>query len=354
MQCDWVSAVFDPGPLWPAGVKMFETGQLLEVSPDGEIVKRRGLPVLFEGSHDSRLMVASQDGMQLYLSGNPVKHIQGHNLFGSSDVWGLWLEAGVRVGQARNRMFPSPFGAQLFSPPRFTRVDLTRSYRFPSDAQAREWLRDVAAAARSRHGGALTKGGTVYFGQHSTRWSFKVYAKADELQAKGKGHALSDKLPVEARKLLTDWAGGVVRFELTLRSKELVKLGQQWDAGTVWRAYYERLTWNRNVDVSEGLDMVDKAKLTLPQAGYLARWRLGEDLRLIVSKPTFYRTRRALLEAVGVDIASAPPPREKAAPAPSERVAAVLDPAGWDPEPIKAYLYEPDPDDQLKIAYRLL
>jgi hypothetical protein len=333
---------------------MFQTGQLLEVSPDGEIVKRRGLPVQHRGSYDTTLQVASRDGEQLYLSGNAGKFFQGHNVFGSVDAWGLWLAAGIHVGQVHKRMFPSAFGAQLFSPPRFTRVDLTRSYRFPSPAQAREWLRDVAASARSRHGGALAKGGTVYFGKHSTRWSFKVYEKGDELQVKGKGHGLSAQLSEHDRKLLTDWAGGVVRFELTLRSPELVKLGQQWDPGTVWHEYYERLTWNRNVDVSEELDMVDKAKLTLPQAGYLARWRLGEDLRLIVSKPTFYRTRRALLAAVGVDIASAPPPREKAAPAPSERVSAVLDPAGWDPEPIKALLYEPDPDDQLKIAYRLL
>jgi hypothetical protein len=31
----------------------------------------------------------------------------------------------------------------------------------------------------------------------------------------------------------------------------------------------------------------------------------------------------------------------------------VLDPVGWDPEPIQAHVYEPDPDDELKIAYRL-
>ena len=357
MQCDWVSAVLDPGPLWPAGYRMFQTGQLLEVSPDGEVVKRRGVPVMHEGSHDNRLMVASQDGAQLYLSGNPVKYFQGHNLFGSADVWGLWLEAGVDVGHRSFRdghsLFPSSLGVQLFSPPRLTRVDLTRSYRFATDAHAREWLRDVAASARSRHGGALVKGGTVYFGKHSERWAFKVYAKADELQARGKGHALSSKLSEDARRQLTDWAGGVVRFELTLRSKELVKLGQQWDAATVWREYYERLTWNRNVDVIEELDMIDESKLTHSQAGYLARWRFGEDLRRKMSKTAFYRARSGILAAVGVDIASAPPPREKSTPAASQRVSAVLDPAGWDPEPIKAHLYEPDPDDQLKIAYRL-
>lgn len=353
MQVDWVSAVFDPGPLWPAGGRMWDTGQLLEVSPDGEVVKRRGLPTHHEGSHDNRIMVASADGSQLYMSGNPAKYLQGHNLFGSADAWGLWLAVGVDIRQSIG-LFPGSQTAESFHPPRFTRVDLTRSYRFPTDAHAREWLRDVAASARSRHGGALLRGGTVYFGQHSTRWSFKAYLKSDELQARGKGHALSPNLPEDARRLLTEWAGGVVRFELTLRSKELAKLGPIWDAETVWRGYYERLQWNRNAEVIEDLDMVDEAQLTAVQAGYLARWRCGEDLRKKVSRMTFYRARTGILAAVGVDIASAPPPREKAAPAASERVSAVLDPAGWDPEPIKAYLYEPDPDDALKRSYRLL
>lgn len=100
--------------------------------------------------------------------------------------------------------------------------------------------------------------------------------------------------------------------------------------------------------------MVDESKLTPAQAGYLARWRFGEDLRRKLSKAGFYKQRAAILAAVGVDIASAPPPREKSAPAGSQRVSAVLDPAGWDPEPIQALMYEPDPDDALKIAYKLI
>jgi hypothetical protein len=107
------------------------------------------------------------------------------------------------------------------------------------------------------------------------------------------------------------------------------------------------------VVVIEELDMIDESKLTHSQAGYLARWRFGEDLRRKMSKTAFYRARSGILAAVGVDIASAPPPREKSAPAGSQRVSAVLDPVGWDPEPIQAHVYEPDPDDELKIAYRL-
>jgi len=355
VQVDWVSAILDPGPLWPAGMRLYNTGELLAVSPDGEIVMRRSGRVVHEGSYDNKLIIASHDGAQLYLSGNPVKFFQGHNLFGSTDHWGLWLAAGVDVRQ-RLGLFPGPQTAEsLFSPPRLTRVDLTRTYAFANDGEAREWLRDVAGSARSRHrGDHIPSGGTVYFGKHSTRWSLKAYLKSDELRSKETGHALPATLPQFVRRELMDWSEGKVRFEVTLRTPELVKLGKDWDAMAVWSEYYGRITWNRNADLVEGLDMVDEAQLTPTQAGYLARWRLGEDLRRKMSKAAFYKQRAAILAAIRVDIANTPPPREKPAPEPSQRVSAVLDPAGWDPEPIQAHVYEPDPEGELKRSYRLL
>ena len=70
----------------------------------------------------------------------------------------------------------------------------------------------------------------------------------------------------------------------------------------------------------------------------LAAWRGGKDLRAIMSKPTFYRVRRELLTTVGVDIASPPPTLARDA----RTEGSALDPAGWDPEPIKAHFVEPD------------
>jgi len=99
--------------------------------------------------------------------------------------------------------------------------------------------------------------------------------------------------------------------------------------------------------------MVDEAKLSAVQAGYLARWRLGEDLRGKLAKPTFYRVRSGLLAAVGVDIASPPPVRHSPAAGAASGASAVLDPAGWDPEPLAAYVYEPDADGALKRSYNL-
>ena len=86
----------------------------------------------------------------------------------------------------------------------------------------------------------------------------------------------------------------------------------------------------------------------LPQhlRGYLARWKVGEDLRRDLPKNTFYRVRRELRAQLGIDITS--PPKAEAAAA----AASTLDPVGWDPEPIEEYLFEPG--DELRKQYGLL
>lgn len=357
MQTDWVSGVLAPGPLWPTGLRMYDTGRVLVIGPGGEIEREQSNSVHVAGSHDNRLRVWSPDGATLWLSGNPAKYFQGHNLFGSSDHAGLFLSAGIEVRQQVG-LFPGPATAEGFERPRWTRLDLTRSYRFPDDATARAWLRWVASTARTRHGAPLPKEGTMYWGAKSTLWGMKAYLKSDELDARGKTHKLSPQLPELARRELREWATGVVRFELTLRSKELAKLGLAqagtMDSADVWDRYWQRISWNRNVEVVEGLDMVDDVNLPAHLAGYLARWRTGEDLRRKLARNTFYRTRTAIKAAVGVDIAAPPVKPASDASSAGPGIVAALDPAGWDPEPIKAHLFEPDEGGELKRAYRLL
>ena len=126
------------------------------------------------------------------------------------------------------------------------------------------------------------------------------------------------------------------------------------ESAIVWDRYWQRISWNRNVEVVEGLDMVDDVNLPAHLAGYLARWRTGEDLRRKLARKTFYRTRTAIKAAVGVDIAAPPVKPASDASSAGPGIVAALDPAGWDPEPIKAHLFEPDEGGELKRAYRLL
>lgn len=347
MQVDWVSGEVSSQSIIRQGIKLYDTGKVAELTPEGEVKILRANFLSFEGSHDNRLAICARDGASVYVSGNPAKFFQGHNLFGSTDVDGLFLSAGIAIRKGVG-LFPGPetFASCEFTRPRYTRIDLTRSYRFGSNESARAWLREIAASARSRHGSAgLGKDGSVTFGKGSRRWSFTIYPKFDEITAKGRGHALSAKLDEMAVKQLREWAEGVVRFELRLRGLELEHAWPITDLLATWSQYFGRIQFNRNNAAVMEDDMLTNA---MPQhlLGYLARWRTGEDLRARLSKPTYYRVRRDLLTQAGVDIATPPHPQ-------ASIVHDVgLDSQRWDPEPITEYLYEPG--DELKRSYGLL
>jgi II/X family phage/plasmid replication protein len=51
---------------------------------DNEWVVNKKLSV--EGSYSSKIQVASADSGHIWISGNPVKFLQGHNIFGSNDL----------------------------------------------------------------------------------------------------------------------------------------------------------------------------------------------------------------------------------------------------------------------------
>jgi hypothetical protein len=348
MQVDWVSGEVSSEATIRQGIKLYDTGRMVVLGPGGEVTQERAGLFAFEGSHDNRLAICSRDGASVYVSGNPAKFFQGHNLFGSVDIDGLFLSAGIAIRQGVG-LFPGPqtFASCEFTRPRYTRIDLTRSYRFTSNDRARSWLRDVAATARTRHGSAgLGRDGSITYGKGSRRWSFTVYPKFDELQARGRGHALSSKLDETTTKRLQEWASGVVRFELRLRSLELANVWPITDPLATWSKYFDRIQFNRNNLASMEDDMLTNA---LPQhlRGYLARWKVGEDLRGSLPHNTYYRVRRELLQRAGVDIASAP-----RADTDHAFTAGTLPPQGWDPEPIEEYLYEPG--DELKRSYGLL
>lgn len=369
MQIDWLTgSVATPPELSPG----YDVGSYLRLGPGGEVQKRwaaKQTVEAFDGtapdwpehSYSRNFTVWTPTEGELFISGNPVKLLQGHNAFGSCDALGLFLEAGIFVRHHAG-WFPSPqtWEACEFKGPRFTRIDLTRSYRFPSSAYALEWLRDVAAQSRSRHGGAICSGETVYFGKTSTRWTMKLYEKGGELLKRpsldvlSKFNGLSRRIKSYFSDVL-EWSQGVVRFELTLRSPELEKCAGAVSAlrpGTcraaaleLWKQYYDRITWNGGIDMREP-DLIEAALPSHLQVK-LAAWRSGADLRAMMTRPTFYRVRRELLLSAGVDIA-VPPVSE----APRVDVRASLDPAGWDPEPIASRYV--DPREELAKSYRLL
>ena len=351
MQLDWVSGIIAAPPALSPG---YSTGFHLTVAPDGSVTKERSAPldlVEDDPTHSRRYRVLCTSPGSLYLSGNPVKLLQGHNLFGSCNAVGLFMAAGQWVRQKAG-LFPGidTWRSCQFEGPRFTRLDLTRSYRFPSSREASAWIREVAGSARSRHGAAKLYGSsTAVWGEGSRRWSFKVYDKELELLERARRAIFT---PAD----LLSWSSGVVRFELTLRGPELqqeselvAKLrgpGASIVALDLWSKYYDRITFNENANMST--PSLLESNLPPHLAVKLAAWRGGADLRTMFSKSGFYKFRRELLDAVAVDIAAPPPPAASV-----ERLSgALLDPAGWDPEPLAAHFVEPG--DELAGQYGLL
>ena len=367
MQIDWLSALVSTPPELSPG---YSSGQFLRIDPEGEVVSRKPSPLDVQdadASSSRSFRVWTPQPHTLHLSGNPVKLLQGHNLFGSCDVPGLYLEAGQWIRQQVG-MFPcaARWDSLQFALPRFTRCDITRSYRFDSVSVAQSFIRHVAGAARSRHGAAKLYGSeTAIFGEGSRRWSFKVYDKYSEMvHQRKKWNRIFSAFSPTAEPFddeLMQWSYGVVRFELTLRSPELEQLQARlvgrpgvidrsehsWQkfALDVWSEYYARVTFNDNAGMTMKKDLLE-GTLSTQQRATLQLWRTGTDLRAMYPKATFYRHRGDLLKAVGVDIAT-PPPTEAAPEA-----AVALDPAGWDPAPIEARRVEPRAS--LKTAYKLL
>ena len=83
---DWVSAVLpcdhDPSKLISGLVMSFDA------LGNQEWTVNKKLSV--EGSYSSQIQIKSNDNSrEIYISGNPTKFLQGHNLFGTNDLRGL-------------------------------------------------------------------------------------------------------------------------------------------------------------------------------------------------------------------------------------------------------------------------
>lgn len=307
---DWLTF---KAPLRAAREEHVTGGAIACCDRDGAVVWHKARDLEVEGSYSSKLMVRTT-GDFLCVSGNPVKWFQGHNLFGTDEL--------VPLVQATCEAVCELLGLPVMPEDRLgwssgwvllSRVDCTAMYELPSRADVLACLRASAGGARSRHGSATTRGGTVYWGQNSRRWSLKAYSKGDELEA-GKKHALPYELP--SRDRLEEYADSMLRVELTLRGMELKRRGLELAASWGGATPMEQLAVAMEaLEVSERFELPSEVLATLPGklvAVYEA-WRAGHDLRAMYSRPTFYKYRKQLLDVAGVDISVTQPHEEQPA-----------------------------------------
>lgn len=288
-------------------------GSVLSISPSGDIEWETCKRLAIRGSHDTNMHVKTDRNSydpelgyytQLHVDGNPVKWIQGHNIFGTDDLTGLAIETAYRLYNLLG-VTPSPVDLKRLLSFDFSlhRVDVNYSFLIGNKLQVLMLLKALEGQANLRHRGkGIFKSNTLYFGQNSRRWSLKMYSKGDEINSKKKGHLLPVRLV--GRDSLLTYADGLLRVEVTLRSLQLkdseLATASQWGENTpleVFKTYLEPL------EMSSQLDIKADVLISLPNRlkPVYAMWKSGEDLRTIYSSSSFYRHRNSLL-SYGIDI----------------------------------------------------
>ncbi|RKI21606.1 hypothetical protein D7Y27_43665, partial [Corallococcus sp. AB004] len=155
---------------------------------------------------------------------------------------------------------------------------------------------DVLAFIRAAHatGSLIRRGrgvmheGTLVFGDATgrsfARWQIVLYAKGQEIAA----HRLPELMMTSE---VLEWACRCLRAEVRLGRLELEKQGLrllgEWKAGAPAAMWSQKMA---QIDFNEG-DGSPAILENLPRnlrATYAA-WTTGEDIRTMLSRPTFYR-----------------------------------------------------------------
>lgn len=266
-----------------------------------------------EGSHSSKIQLQSHSENLVYFTGNPVKFLQGHNLFGTNDIrhlMRLFFDELLTDKHKSLGLCPDPFQYDLIQDGHYelTRVDINESWHLNNSREVQAWIRAVGETAYLKHRGAgQFSGDTAYFGKKSRRWGLKCYSKGNEIKAKD--HKLPPELCIPE---MLEYADKSLRIEAFIRQLELKRrdlhLVSNWDIDTPTELLLECISKLELSDVY----MLDESVLdTLPprlRMTYNA-WLNGEDLKSIYTQRTFYRVRKEM-QKYGIDI-STKSPKEK-------------------------------------------
>ena len=299
----------------------FYAGEVLATVPDPEqgeriewmVFKRKAVV----GSHSATIQVQStniEGRPAVWVSGNPAKWFQGHNIVGSDDLAGLVLEMLTRICASLG-VVPSVADLECWhaGAVKLTRVDVTYSYQLRTVERVRAALRALDSTANLKHRGrGHFYGDSITFGKGSRRYSITLYAKGPELKV--------HPLPLDlAETSLPALADGLLRAEIRLQSMQLVKTGldqlARWGENSPSELHHAMMAALQIADTT----MLDAAHIEgLPprlRSAYQL-WHDGHDLRALYARRTFYRYRAHLLKH-GIDIAIT---REREVQAPSNVV----------------------------------
>jgi len=310
--------------LFPLVHKPINSGQVISTTPDGEVEWCSPKRVQATGSFEKKVSIKSVGGTgtglatHLWVSGNPSKFLQGHNVFGSDNIISLMSDL-FDVISNQFGLKPSLHELQRIRTGDYELkiVDINYSYELPNQSDVKAFIRALEFKAKTRHGRPSTKGGTLYFGKNSQRWAIKFYSKSEEIKT------ATGRLPHDLQGVgIEKWVDNKLRIELRLLSKELVKIGiinvKDLIINRVTKLFFKYLG---RIDMSEQIALSDKNKMRLPNKlrSTYTLWIEGHDLRDMLSKSAYYR-HRADLKAYGINIDLRPESVQKSNVVPLIRV----------------------------------
>lgn len=281
-------------------------GVVQSITPDGEIDWATPKRVSAIGSFEKTIAIKSTGGdgngnaTHLWISGNPSKFLQGHNVFGSDDLVSLIYDTFLFI-MKQFKFTPTLQELSLIKKGTYSlkTVDINYSYSLPTQSDVKSYIRALEFKAKTRHGRPATKGGTLYFGKTSQRWAIKFYSKADEIQKADR------KLPPELQQQgIEKWVQNKLRIELRLLSKELQKLGvvlaKDLTSQTAAKLFNEYV---RKIDMTQQITLSNEVLESLPNKlrSTYTLWSEGHDLISMMSPATF-RRHRAELKEKGINI----------------------------------------------------
>lgn len=318
--------------------KPIHGGYFVRVGADDEVELTTLRRKRVIGSHEAGLHIRAPSVRELEIEGNPAKFLQGHNLYGTNDPLALlWatLQRFEEIGALGCQL--SELGLHgpeiVREATSLSRVDCTVMMLADTPMDVLSILRSLRVAGRLRDRGrsglphAWQTGDGVSFGsapgKSARHRSITFYSKGQDVTV----HPLPALMAMDADVI--EWVNRSLRCEVRLGGNYLRKNGLRtlgaWENDTAlreWQLMMDRMDMN-------GSDERPAAVDDLPSHLRLAfgAWQAGEDLRAILSRPTYYRQRRAILEAVGVDIAIPRPKEPTAQIVPFKRIIS-LEPVG--------------------------
>lgn len=304
---DWISAkipCYLPEPI--------TGGMIIDHDEYGEIrwTTQKRLPV--EGSYSSKITVRAVSCEELEISGNPAKFLHGHNIYGSSDLRSIVCALLEKIMLPIFGHVPSVYVDDAI----LTRVDVTDGFIMDREGDVMAYLRAIEQTANIAYKGrGVLEGSTLVFGRsnHGDRakdWQLVLYAKGKEVEKRPLPEPMSSDTEV------VEWVKRLLRAEVRLRSRELKKLGVQrlgdWSSDTAHKLWEEKMSKLELSEVRQ-VDTAELEELKPRIRNAYAAWRHGEDLRKGASKASFYRLRREMIDALGIDI-SVPMPKSNVVP----------------------------------------